>query len=72
MEIQIKDRVFDVEIGGEHPGYVVLIPLANGLDKKVPIATGKTKVAALNNAIKYLIELVKLQEEENAGCTAKE
>lgn len=72
MQISIKGREFDIEIVGEHPGYLVLVPLANGLDKKVAIATGKTKAAAVNSAIEYLIELVKLQEEEDAERTAKE
>jgi hypothetical protein len=71
MQISIKGREFNVEIAGEWPGYVILLPLANGLDKTVPIATGETKAAAVNNAIKYLIALVEM-EEENAGCTAKE
>lgn len=72
MNIQIKGRSFEIEIGGEHPGYVALLVLANANGRRVPIATGKTKVEVINSAITYLNMLVQVEEEElNAGRTER-
>lgn len=74
MKIQIKDKEFDVQVGGEHPGYVAFLETANmPKPRMVIIATGKTKVEVINNAIVYLNMLVQAEEEEkNAGRTEGE